>query len=178
MPRVLYPRFFLSRLAGEARFTKIKIWSIHGAKHAISTRKLSDLSGVEGSVASKFLAVLRRSLYAARLRRTEKLEGFRRLDRLTRTVETEREPRADFDAASKRECAISSSIGGRTVFGDNAPNRAAARSSQTKSVLTLVFCFGFGGSGMNAGKKSSVVQFSRPRKRGNCFPSAHTFDDP
>ncbi len=45
------------------------------------------------------LTVLRRSLDAARLGHTEKLEGFRRLDRLTRSVEAEREPRADFDAA-------------------------------------------------------------------------------
>ncbi len=76
------------------------------------------------------LSVLRRSLDAARLGHTEKLEGFRRLDRLTRTVETEREPLADFDAALKHERAISSSLGGRTVFDDKAPHRAAAKSSQ------------------------------------------------
>jgi hypothetical protein len=76
------------------------------------------------------LAVLRRSLDAARLGHTEKLEGFRRLDRLIRSVEAEREPLVDFDAAIKHERAVSSSIGGRTVFDDKAPHKAAARTSQ------------------------------------------------
>jgi hypothetical protein len=74
------------------------------------------------------LAVLRRSLNAARLGYLEKLEGFRRLDRLTRNVEAEREPLAHFDVAIAHERAISSSIGGRTVFDDKAPQK---RSSQT-----------------------------------------------
>jgi uncharacterized protein len=74
------------------------------------------------------LAVIRRSLEAARLGHTEKLEGFRRLDKLTRTVEEEREPFADFDAAIAHERSISRSIGGRTVFDDKVPR---ARSAQT-----------------------------------------------
>ncbi len=65
------------------------------------------------------LAVLRRALDAARLGHTEKLEGFRRLDRLTRNVEEQQEPLADFTAAIDREKTISQSIGGRTVFDDN-----------------------------------------------------------
>jgi uncharacterized protein len=68
------------------------------------------------------LAVLRRSLDTARLGHTEKLEGFRRLDRLTRNVEEERDPMADFDSALKHERAISRLLGGRTVF-DDAPSR-------------------------------------------------------
>ena len=71
------------------------------------------------------LGVLRRSLEAARLGHTQKLEGFRRLDRLTRNVEEVREPLADFDVAIRHERAISSSVGGRTVFDDKtskAPN--------------------------------------------------------
>jgi hypothetical protein len=68
------------------------------------------------------LAILRRSLDAARLGHTEKLEGFRRLDRLTRTVEEEREPLADFHAAIKHERRISPLLGGRTVF-DDGPSR-------------------------------------------------------
>jgi hypothetical protein len=64
------------------------------------------------------LGVLRCSLEAARLGHAEKLEAFRRLDRLTRKIEEEREPFADFDAAISHERAISSSIGGRTVFDD------------------------------------------------------------
>ena len=64
------------------------------------------------------LSVLRRALDAAKLGHTEKLEGFRRLDRLTRNVEANMEPLAHFSAAISRERTISSSIGGRTVFDD------------------------------------------------------------
>jgi len=64
------------------------------------------------------LGVLRRCLETARLGHTERLEGFRRLDRLTRNVEEECEPLADFDAAIRRERALSPSVGGRTVFDD------------------------------------------------------------
>ena len=53
------------------------------------------------------LGVLRRALGAARLGHTEKLEGFRRLDRLTRAVEEQRDPMADFTAAVSHERAIS-----------------------------------------------------------------------
>ncbi len=68
------------------------------------------------------LAILRRSLDAAKLGHTEKVEGFRRLDRLTRTVEEQREPMADFAAALEHERRISPALGGRTVF-DDAPRR-------------------------------------------------------
>jgi hypothetical protein len=71
------------------------------------------------------LAVLRRSLDAARLGHTDKLEGFRRLDRLTRSLEADREPIANFNAAIAHERAISASIGGRTVFDGKARERSA-----------------------------------------------------
>jgi hypothetical protein len=64
------------------------------------------------------LGALRRALDAAKLGHTEKLEGFRRLDRLTRNVETKLEPLADFSAAIDHERSISSSVGGRTVLDD------------------------------------------------------------
>jgi hypothetical protein len=76
------------------------------------------------------LGVLRRSLEAARLGHTEKLEGFRRLDRLTRKVEEECQPLADFDAAIMHERAISSSIGGRTVFDNKTPKKPSFPTSQ------------------------------------------------
>jgi hypothetical protein len=76
------------------------------------------------------LAVLHRSLEAARLGHTEKLEGFRRLDRLTRNVEENREPFADFDTALANERAISASIGGRTVLDDKPQYKRSARTSQ------------------------------------------------
>ncbi|HZQ43014.1 MAG TPA: DUF763 domain-containing protein [Acidobacteriaceae bacterium] len=64
------------------------------------------------------LAILRRSLDAARFGHTEKLAGFKRLDRLTRAVEHDRQPLADFTAALDHERHISPSLGGRTVFRD------------------------------------------------------------
>jgi uncharacterized protein len=76
------------------------------------------------------LAVLRRSLEAARLGHTEKLEGFRRLDGLTREVEEGREPLADFRAAIRHEYAISPSIGGRTVFDDKTPTKTSVPTQQ------------------------------------------------
>jgi uncharacterized protein len=64
------------------------------------------------------IAVLRRSLDAAKLDRSDKLDGFRRLDRFTRTVEKQLEPKADFDAVIAHEEEISPSLGGRSVFDD------------------------------------------------------------
>jgi len=51
--------------------------------------------------------------------------GFRRLDRLTRAVESKFEPLAEFAAALSHERAISRELGGRTVFDDReAPRKA------------------------------------------------------
>ena len=61
---------------------------------------------------------------------TEKLEGFWRLDRLTREVDKQCEPFADFDAAIARERAISKSIGGSTVFDDKVADREPAQTRQ------------------------------------------------
>jgi hypothetical protein len=62
------------------------------------------------------LSVLRRSLESARLGRTERIDGFRRLDQLTRTVERNMHPKADFSAAIAYERSVSPSLEGRTVF--------------------------------------------------------------
>ena len=75
------------------------------------------------------LAVLRRSLEAARLGLTVKVDGFRRLDRLTRRVERDRQPLADFAAALAHEHAISASLEGRTVLEDR-PSKERATSRQ------------------------------------------------
>ena len=69
------------------------------------------------------LAVLRRALGAAKVGHTEKLHGFRRLDQLTRAVEEQHDPLADFSAAIDHENAISESMGDRTVFDDQ-PSRS------------------------------------------------------
>jgi hypothetical protein len=61
------------------------------------------------------IAVLRRSLDAAKLDGGAKIEGFRRLDRFVKVVETRLEPKADFDAVVKHERAISKSLGGRQM---------------------------------------------------------------
>jgi hypothetical protein len=64
------------------------------------------------------LAVLRRALQQAKVEHTEKLGGFDRLDRFTRSVEEHRRPKAKFEAALAHERAISPSLDGRTVFDD------------------------------------------------------------
>jgi len=64
------------------------------------------------------IAFLRTSLDRAKVGNTDKLDGFKRLDRFVRAVETRLEPAADFGAALAHERQISSSLGGRTVFDD------------------------------------------------------------
>ena len=64
------------------------------------------------------LNFLRTSLDAAKLGHTEKLDGFRRLDRFVRSVETTLEPHADLAKVIEHEHAISPSLDGRTVFDD------------------------------------------------------------
>jgi hypothetical protein len=64
------------------------------------------------------IAFLRTSLDRAKVGDTEKLDGFKRLDRFVRAVETRLEPEADFDAALAHERRMSRSLGGRTVFDD------------------------------------------------------------
>jgi uncharacterized protein len=82
------------------------------------------------------LSVLRRSLESARLGNAEKIEGFRRLDQLTRTVEKNLRPMADFNAALEHERSISPSLGGRTVFDDQAAKRKST-DRQQNSQLSL-----------------------------------------
>jgi hypothetical protein len=64
------------------------------------------------------IAVLRNALEQAKLGDTEKLDGFRRLERFTRNIEQRGAPAADFAAVVKHEGAISPALGGRTVFDD------------------------------------------------------------
>ena len=64
------------------------------------------------------LSVLRRSIDAAKLGRSEKLDGFARLDRFVHNVEQQAAPQASFARVMRHERAISSSLGGRSVFDD------------------------------------------------------------
>jgi hypothetical protein len=61
---------------------------------------------------------LRTSLAEAKLGDKDKLDGFRRLERFVRMVETQLQPQADFDAVMAHEHAISPSLDGRSVFDD------------------------------------------------------------
>jgi hypothetical protein len=76
------------------------------------------------------IAVLRRSLDAARVDGGNKMESFRRLDRFVRAVEERMHPEADLQAVVDHELAISSSLGGRSVY-DNRPK------SRTKGQMSL-----------------------------------------
>lgn len=64
------------------------------------------------------ISVLRTSLDATKVGDKEKLDGFRRLEKFTRTVEERYGPSADFDAVVAYEKSISRDLGGRSVFDD------------------------------------------------------------
>jgi uncharacterized protein len=69
------------------------------------------------------LNFLRTSLDKAKLGGGDKLDAFRRLESFVRVVESELEPRADFDAVIAHEKAISPSLDGRSVFDDKPKQR-------------------------------------------------------
>ena len=64
------------------------------------------------------IAVLRRGLDSAKVGHTEKLEGFRRLEKFVRNVEETYQPVAQFKEVVAHEHAISASLDGRSVFDD------------------------------------------------------------
>ena len=68
------------------------------------------------------LNFLRSSLDAAKVGDSDKLDGFRRLERFVRNVETQFKPRANFDELIRHEHAISPSLDGRTVFDEKQPS--------------------------------------------------------
>jgi hypothetical protein len=80
------------------------------------------------------IAVLRRALDTASLGRTEKVDGFKRLDAFTRAIETTRTPEADITAVIAHERERSPSFGGRTIFDDrrNARPRRARVGAQLR----------------------------------------------
>lgn len=73
------------------------------------------------------LSVLRRALDSAKLGHTEKLDGFKRLDQLVRTVEERYQPAADFEQVLAHERAISRSVGGRTVLDDKRKRKLTSK---------------------------------------------------
>jgi hypothetical protein len=64
------------------------------------------------------LDFLRSALDVAKIGDQDKLEGFRRLAGFVTAVEATHEPQAQFEAVIAHENAISSSLGGRSVFDD------------------------------------------------------------
>ncbi|MBV9072746.1 MAG: DUF763 domain-containing protein [Acidobacteria bacterium] len=62
------------------------------------------------------ISLLRRSLDSAKVGHTEKLDGFRRLDRFVRKIENEAAPQADLHELLAKERKMSPELGGRTVF--------------------------------------------------------------
>ena len=76
------------------------------------------------------LSVLRNSLDAAKLGDTDKLDGFKRLDRFARVIEQRCAPEANFEAIVAHEHAISAQLDGRSVFDGPMKRRRSAVSSQ------------------------------------------------
>jgi hypothetical protein len=73
--------------------------------------------------------VLRRSLDAARLGDTDKIDGMKRLDTFVRAVEQRYAPEADFHRVLAHEHAISKSLDGRSVSGPSSSLRAGPSTS-------------------------------------------------
>ncbi len=74
------------------------------------------------------IAVLRRSLDAAKVGDTEKINGMKRLETFVRAIETTYAPEANFDSVLAHEHAISPSLDGRSVF--DAPKSVRPRKGQ------------------------------------------------
>ena len=75
------------------------------------------------------IGVLRRSLDAAKVGDTEKMEGMKRLHTFATAIERRLSPEADFEAVMATEQSISPALGGRTVFDPPSPRprRASQR---------------------------------------------------
>src|ERR1700730_3180715 len=85
------------------------------------------------------IAVLRRGLDSARVGHTEKVEGFRRLEKFVRNVEETYQPVAHFKELIAHEHAISGSLDGRSVFDDRkrAPRAATGAHGAQEKQLSL-----------------------------------------
>jgi hypothetical protein len=79
--------------------------------------------------------VLRGALDRAKLGDPDKLNAFRRLDTFVHAVEERYSPRADFDAVLAHEHAISSRLGGRSVFDNRRPARSVKASPKQLSLF-------------------------------------------
>ena len=87
------------------------------------------------------IAVLRRSLDSAKLEHTQKIDGFRRLDRFARAIEERASPKANFEKAISREREISKSLLGRTIFDDLHPTDVNCTRKPTRKAQTQLSLF-------------------------------------
>jgi hypothetical protein len=81
------------------------------------------------------LNFLRTSLDAAKVGNREKVDGFRRLERFVRTVETRLKPAANFEAVIDHENLISPSLDGRSVFDDKPGRRFFVGRNRQRSLF-------------------------------------------
>jgi hypothetical protein len=79
------------------------------------------------------ISVLRKALEAAKVGRSDRLQGMSRLDAFTRVIEQQLQPEGDVNATIAYEHAVSRSFGGRTVMDD----RRERSSSRAKGQLPL-----------------------------------------
>jgi len=82
------------------------------------------------TVYDESISVLRRALDAAKLGQSEKMHGMARLDAFARSIETERQPEADVNAAIAHDRRVSPTFGGRTVFDDRTRTASKPRTGQ------------------------------------------------
>jgi hypothetical protein len=78
---------------------------------------------------------------------TDKLDNFRRLDRLTRADEEDRDPVADSSAALSQERKISASLGGRTVFDGRRSKKPADQGEKKQAFYIRFLADGFSTNG-------------------------------
>ena len=76
--------------------------------------------------------ILRRSLDAAKVGDTEKIDGMKRLDAFVKAVEQRYRPEVDFDRALAHEHAISKSLNGRSVF-PSTPSRPGRHDAASRN---------------------------------------------
>ncbi|MEX2271546.1 MAG: DUF763 domain-containing protein [Vicinamibacterales bacterium] len=79
--------------------------------------------------------VLRRSLEAAKVGDTDKMNGMKRLHEFAQGIERTYAPEADFKAVMETEEAISKSLGGRSVFDDPPSPRLRRASKRQLNLL-------------------------------------------
>jgi hypothetical protein len=117
---------------------------VHGAPSRFSdpARFSFSLGGKDGhpfpvplKTYDESIAVLRRGLDSAKVGHTEKVDGFKRLDRFVQSVEEKYQPSTKLAKVIAHEHAISASLDGRTVFDDRKRVSRTTRPGQKQLAL-------------------------------------------